>query len=198
MRRRRIYSILAIGMIWGFLLISCNKNDKYVPKSRGYNRIDLPAHAYLKLTEQHPYSFEYSKYATVSPHKGLQEPHWIDVYYPEFDANVQITYKPLNKDKKKYLELVDDSYKLATKHQVKAYSIEEMQVKTPSGRMATVIELTGDVPSQFQFYASDSTNHFMRGALYFKTSTQNDSLAPVIDYIKTDVIHMLNTLEWQK
>jgi len=56
--------------------------------------------------------------------------------------------------------------------------------------------LEGEVPSQFQFHVSDSTQHFMRGALYFKTATQNDSLAPVIDYLKRDIIHLLSTLRW--
>ena len=195
MKKNKVGLVLLISL---FSLLSSCKDDKYVPKNRGYNRIDLPNPTYQKLAEGHPYSFEYSTSAQISNDTtGISEPHWINIYYPEFDANVQITYKDLNHDKKKFLELMDDSYKLARKHQVKAYSIEEMQIKTPSGKTASIIELTGDVPSQFQFYISDSTKHFMRGALYFRTSTQNDSLSPVIEYVKTDVIHMLNTLEWK-
>jgi len=60
-----------------------------------------------------------------------------------------------------------------------------------------VTELEGEVPSQYQFHVSDSAKHFLRGALYFKTATQNDSLRPVIDYIKQDVRHLLETLEWE-
>ena len=63
--------------------------------------------------------------------------------------------------------------------------------------MASVTELEGEVPSQFQFHITDSTDHFLRGALYFKTATKNDSLAPAIEFLKSDIIHLLNTLEWK-
>ena len=57
--------------------------------------------------------------------------------------------------------------------------------------------LQGEVPSQFQFFSTDSVHHFIRGALYFNTATKNDSLAPSIEFVKMDIIHMLNTLEWR-
>lgn len=177
-------------------LFACEK--VYVPKPKGFNRIDLPPASYQVLTEKHPYIFEYSKVAKIQrDSSNLAEPHWITVYYPYFDASIQLTYKTLANDKRKLNELIDDSYKLANKHQVKAYSIEESVIKTPSGKMATVIELSGDVPSQFQFYTTDSSQHFLRGALYFK-STQTDSLAPVIEYMKKECMHLLNTLRWEK
>lgn len=181
-------------------LASCANEDEttedYVPKMRGYFKIDLPPHSYRPMKEQRPYAFEYSKYAeVVNDTTGLTGEHWINVTYKDFDADIQITYKK-PKDKKEYLQLVDDHIKLTNKHQVRAYSIEEIQINTPKGRKYFVYELIGDVPSQFQFYATDTTKNFLRGALYFKTSQRNDSLAPVIDYIKTDVVHMLNTLEW--
>ena len=188
--------------ISAIILSSCEQT--YVPKPKGYFRIDLPPHEYIKLNEGHPYRFELSKHAQVKKHiSSIAEEHWIDVFYPEYRATVQLTYKPLHEkkipaDKKKFLnELVNDSYKLTSKHQVKAYAIEETIIKTPSGKAVTVFELEGDVPSQFQFYVTDTTKHFLRGALYFRTSTKNDSLAPIIDYIKVDIMHMLNSLEWK-
>ena len=90
-----------------------------------------------------------------------------------------------------------DAYKLTYQHNVKAYAIEEKILELPNGNYASVTDLEGEVPSQFQFHVSDSTDHFLRGALYFKTATKNDSLQPVIDYIKTDIIHMLQSLEWK-
>jgi gliding motility-associated lipoprotein GldD len=95
-------------------------------------------------------------------------------------------------------DLVEDARKLTGKHQIKAYAIEEAEIKTPTGDVASVFELEGEVPSQFQFYVTDSTKHFLRGALYFRTATQNDSLAPVIEFVKKDIVHLLNTLKWQK
>ena len=83
------------------------------------------------------------------------------------------------------------------KHNVKAYGIEESLIRIPNGQIASVTELEGEVPTQFQFFTSDSTHHFFRGALYFNTATQNDSLAPIIEFIKKDMIHLLNSFEWK-
>lgn len=181
-----------------FCLLSACSTD-FVPKPKGYNRIDLPPHEYLVLKETHPYVFEYSAHAQIlKDTSGFSEPHWIDIWYPQFRANIQITYKSFDKNNKKFEELIDDSHKLTSKHQVKAYSIEEGVIKTPHGYTATVFELTGEVPSQYQFYISDSSSHFVRGALYFRTATRNDSLAPVIEYMKEDILHLLNTLQWKE
>ncbi|MFD2248608.1 gliding motility lipoprotein GldD [Pontibacter ruber] len=171
---------------------------EYTPKPKGYNRIDLPTPAYQPLQEEHPYTFEYSKYAKVRPDSSLiAQPDWITIIYPTLGANVQLTYKAINNNPKVFNDLVEDARKLTGRHQVKAYSIEEAEIKTPQGDVASVFELEGEVPSQFQFYVTDTTTHFFRGALYFKTATQNDSLAPVIEYVKKDIIHLLNTLKWK-
>ncbi|WP_449301363.1 gliding motility lipoprotein GldD [Pontibacter locisalis] len=177
-------------------MVACSA--EYTPKPKGFNRIDLPSQTYQSLQEEHPYQFEYSQHAKIRPDSSLiAQPHWINIIYPNLGANVQLTYKELNNDPEKLNDLIEDARKLTGKHQVKAYSIEETEVRIPSGDVASVFELEGEVPSQFQFYVTDSTDHFLRGALYFRTATQNDSLAPVIDFVKKDIIHLLNTLKWK-
>lgn len=176
-------------------LIGCE--DTYVPKPKGYNRIDLPENEYTSLPDSLPYQFQYSVHARVLKDSSwIAERYWIDIYYPELEALVQVTYKPVKGDTGLLGEYFDDSFRLTSKHQIKAYSIEESYIKLPNGSHAVVSELSGEVPSQFQFHVTDSVNHFVRGALYFKTSTKNDSLKPVIEYVKFDIMHMLNTLRW--
>ena len=179
-----------------FFIAGCN--DSYTPKRKGYNRLELPAHEYISLPDSLPYSFDISTAAKIlRDSSGFGERYWIDIFYPAITANVQITYKNLGHDSQFLRELVDDSYKLTAKHQIKAYSIEESVLLTPKGKTAVVAELEGEVPSQFQFFITDSTNNFLRGALYFRTSTKNDSLAPAIEYMKIDAMRMINTLEWK-
>lgn len=164
----------------------------------GFNRIDLPEHSYTQLPDSFPYSFEYSEHANILPDSSyLREPYWCILFYPELVAEVHVTYKPLYNNMDSLKAIIDDAYKLTAKHQIKAYAIDESIIKTETGKIVSLSEIKGDVPSQFQFYTTDSTTHFLRGALYFRTSTSNDSLAPVIDYVKTDILHALNTLEWQ-
>lgn len=178
------------------VLMGCN--ETYTPKPKGYNRLVLPEREYIALPDSLPYSFEISTAAKILPDSSwIAERYWIDLYYPSITANIQITYKNLEKDQEFLKELVNDSYKLTAKHQIKAYSIEESVIITPSGKTAVIAELEGEVPSQFQFFITDSIDNFLRGALYFRTSTKNDSLAPAIEYMKIDAMHLLNTLEWK-
>ncbi len=183
------------------LLAGCSTDtsDNYVPKPKGYPRFDLPPHAYTSLEPTHPYQFDYNKAARILPDTfARSEPHWIFINYPQYHASIQLTYKPVRNDVNRLRAMLEDAYKLAARHNIKAYSIEQRTLKLKSGLEASVIDLTGNVPSQVQFVVTDSTKHFLRGALYFNTATENDSLQPVIDYIRKDVLHLLNTLTWRE
>ena len=180
------------------LAAACSSEPDFTPKPKGYNRIDLPPHRYQALAPGRPYTFEYSRDAKIlRDSSSMAQPDWINVYYPRLHANVQITYTDVQRNRKLYNKMMEDARKLTAKHQIKATSIEERILKTPNGMRASVFELQGEVPSQFQFYTTDSTQHFFRAALYFRTATANDSLAPVIEYVKYDMIKMLNTLKYK-
>lgn len=179
-------------------LAACTAAPDFTPKPKGYNRIVLPPHRYRALPAGHPYTFAYSQFAVVKRDSSyMAQPHWLNIYYPQLHANVQITYMDVARDKRLYNKMMEDARKLTGKHQVKATAIDERVLKMPNGMRASVFELQGEVPSQFQFYTTDSTKHFLRGALYFQTATANDSLAPVIEYVKTDMVQMLNTLKYR-
>lgn len=194
--RQSTGALLCIVM-FAALATACRR--EYVPKPVGYNRLYLPEPAYQPLPDTLPYWFEYSRHAVLLEDTSfISEPDWVEVYYPLMKATVHITYKAVNNNPQLLKEFVDDSYRLTAKHQIKAYSIDEALVTTPSGKTAVIEEIEGEVPSQFQFTITDSAENFMRGALYFNTKVQNDSLAPAIEYVKKDVIHMLNTLEWRE
>jgi len=187
---------ISILFLISILVLSCGQNP-YLPKPKGYNRIDLPAHEYTALADSFPYQFEYSKHARILKDSSwITERYWIDIFYPAMDANIQLTYKPIKNKAELMQEYFSDSYKLTSQHNVKAYAIDEKVLELPNGDFASFTELEGEVPTQLQFHVSDSTAHFLRGALYFTTATKNDSLAPVIRYLKEDALHLLETLEW--
>jgi gliding motility-associated lipoprotein GldD len=177
------------------IIFSCKKD--FSPKPKGYNRLELPNPTYVMLPDTFPYNFEYSGHAKILPDTSwLTEPYWIDLFYPYIGASITLSYKPVYHSADTLTGLLNDAYKLTAKHQIKASSIEETVIKTSDGHTAVIAEIKGEVPSQFQFFVTDSVNHFLRGALYFNTATKNDSLRPSIEYIKVDIIHMLNTLRW--
>ncbi|GAB3986904.1 hypothetical protein GCM10028807_05310 [Spirosoma daeguense] len=178
---------------------SGNSSEKYTPKPKGFPRFDLPKPNYVSIEPTHPYQFEYNKIARILPDTfARSEPDWIFINYPAWHASVQLTYKPVRNDINRLRSMLEDSYKLASRHNIKAYSIEQRKLRLKSGLEASVIDLAGEVPSQVQFVTTDSTTHFLRGALYFNVATENDSLQPVIQYIRNDIMHLLNTLKWRK
>ncbi|NLR92873.1 MULTISPECIES: gliding motility lipoprotein GldD [Flammeovirga] len=199
MKINNFLSLLFIPVI----LFSCGSStdQAYLPKPRGFHRIEMPNHAYSdqvfknKELKGYPYQFELASNAILVPDSSfMSEPYWVEVKYPQFDATVDISYKKLaNFDS--LVGYTNTSNVLTFKHNVRATAIDEYSTQTNNGYAAVMYEIEGDVPSQFQFFVTDSTKHFFRAALYFPTSTQNDSLAPLIDYVKEDMIHMMNTLK---
>lgn len=178
-------------------LFSCERD--YLPKPLGYNRLLLPEPAYVSLPDTLPYTFEYSKHARLlSDTSWISERFWIEIYYPALKANVHVTYKRIMNNDELLKEFLNDAYVLTAKHQIKAYAIDEMLTINPQGHTAVVVELDGEVPSQMQFTITDSTRNFLRGALYFNTKVQNDSLRPAIEYMKKDILHLINTFDWKK
>jgi gliding motility-associated lipoprotein GldD len=200
MTKNRILSFLKHFLVFGlvllFIITSCTHD--YIPKPLGYNKLDLPLPAYQTLPDTLPYRFEYSKHAQLLPDtSAINEETWIEIYYPDLKANIHVTYKNVKQSEKLLQEFMNDAYTLTSKHQIKAYAINEVISKTPSGKTAIIAELEGEVPSQFQVTITDSTRNFLRAALYFNTRIANDSLAPAIEYMKKDVMHLVNTLEWK-
>ena len=183
-------------IVAAFCSFSCQ--ETFQPKERGYPRFDLPKPKYLIFDQGHPFQFEVSDQAIVyNDSARLAEKHWVNIKYPALAAEVQLTYKDIDGDMKLLNEYIEDSRKLINKHNVKAYGIEETRIKTAMGQEAFIFSLTGQVPTQFQFYTTDGSRNFIRGALYFQTAMANDSLAPAIRYISQDMLHLLNTLKWK-
>ena len=190
-----LVTLTSVGLL---LAVLWPRQKTYVPKPKGYPRIVLPEHVYVPLSGDFPYLFEVSQHAVVTPDNSPRaEKYWLNIHYPAFEADIQLTYKPVKGQDRLLREYFDDAFKLTAKHQVKASAIQEHLVKTSQGHIAVVAELEGQVPSQMQFHTTDTTHHFLRGALYFNTATQNDYLSPIIDFIKQDILHLLHTLRWK-
>lgn len=186
---------IVLILIFALFINACDQN--YSPKPRGYFRIDLPKKAYIKFDSTFPYTFEYPDYASIEkdPHSP-HEKYWINLEMRNFDATVHFSYKVVNNNLIDYLE---DSHTLVTKHIPKADAIyDSLIVDHKRNVFGLSYKIIGsDVASPFQFFLTDSSSHFLRGALYFNTIPNNDSLQPVIDFVISDIEHLMNTLEWK-
>ena len=186
-----------IGLIFlAVALVSCGDNeDNSVPKPKGYYRITFPAHAYKEFKPANcPYSFDISTNAVAIPDtNGLSEPFWYYIVMPKLNGQIYLTYKKLNGDFNKYAE---DTRTLVYKHTSRASSINESVLKVNDNVGGILYEIGGDAASPIQFFVTDSTNHFLRGALYFNSAPNADSLAPAVKYAKEDIMKMIGTLKW--
>ena len=178
------------------LFTSCD-NKQYQPKPKGYFRIDFPEKEYVRLDTMKHYSFEYPVYSRITPdYLSPQEKEWVNVEFPSHKGTIHISYKTVNDNLDIYLE---DSYTMMSKHMSRAMGIRDSIIINPERDVyGLVYFLEGEgVASSLQFYLTDSINHFLRGSLYFNVKTNNDSLAPVIDFITDDARHLIETLEWK-
>lgn len=174
-------------------LISCSSGG--APKPRGHFRIDFPEKIYTTFDSTCPFTFEYPVYGIIAAEPGAGEPCWFNIEFPVYRGKIHLSYKEVNGN---IGLLVEDAHKLAYKHTVKAESIEENYWENNEKNVfGTVYIIQGNAASSIQFYLTDSTSHYLRGSLYFDTQPDKDSLAPVIDFFREDVIHLVETLEWK-
>jgi gliding motility-associated lipoprotein GldD len=211
----RVYCLLWVTCV---MLLSCN-ND-YIPKPRGYFKINLPEHNYKVFDEPgFPYRFEYPVYANVVRDSSFfgevpENPYWINIDFPSLNGRIYVsyniiggraTYKIKGPDGNyrdsaainTFANLVEGSYKLTYKHSVKASSIEDSLMQTIKGVSGIYFRVGGNAATANQFFLTDSVRHFFRGALYFDTAPNEDSLRPVNDFLKNDMLHLINSFEWR-
>jgi gliding motility-associated lipoprotein GldD len=188
--------LILFGLAGMLLFFSCQQ--PYSPKPRGYFRIDLPEKKYILFDTTFPYVFEYPVYATVTNDPlSPAEKYWININYTTFNATLHISHKKIENNLIDYLE---DAHKMVSKHIPKADAIyDSLIIERERNIFGLAYELEGSgAASPYQFFLTDSVSNFVRGALYFNTAPNNDSLAPVIDFIKQDIRHMIATFHWKK
>jgi gliding motility-associated lipoprotein GldD len=180
------------------VILAASCNNDYYPKPRGYFRIDLPEKSYIVFDSALPYKFEVPAYARVVPDTDPHaEPHWINIWFPQFKGTLHLSYKKINGNLTNYLE---DTRTMVMKHIPKASSIDDKAYENPGKKVYGLTYTISGVAaaSPYQFYLTDSTKNFVRGALYFNTVPNNDSLAPVIEFLKEDINHLIETFEWRE
>lgn len=184
-----------------WFLAACN-SDYSVGKKKGYFHIDFPEKKYQLFNEPgYPYTFEYPVYATVSKDSTFFDDKagdwWVNIDVPRFAGRIYISYKEIG-GINKFDSLVRDGFKMAYKQHVEVSTgIEEKRILTPNNVEGIYFSLGGNTATANQFFLTDSTKHFLRGALYFNAAPNADSLGIVNDFLKKDLEHLINTLQWK-
>ncbi len=185
-------------LIFCFSIVSCNSDDDdtIAPKPKAYYRLSFPEKKYVKYDSICPFTFEMPVYSRIDNDKNYgAEPCWLNLNFPTFSGTLHLSYKVVNGNLKGYLE---DTYTLASKHQIKASGIEEHLISRDSNKVYGLIyEIKGNAASSIQFFLTDSLHHFIRGALYFNAVPNSDSIAPVLEFIRKDIYQMIASFKWK-
>lgn len=185
------------------VFFSCNEAP-VVPKPRAYPRVIYPEKVYQAFQKSYcDMTFEYPVYSEIQQDTTFFDakpthPCWFNIYFPDYECRIHCSYSPvsnqLTADK-----LKTDAFKMTDWHNKKATYIRETPFRSPFDVKGMLFEIEGPVASQLQFFLTDSLEqkHFLRGALYFYTQVQPDSLAPVYEFVKKDVLRMVETFRWK-
>ena len=188
-------SVTFIFIAVGLMFASCEEN--YTPKPLGKLKVSFPENDVYQFSDSAcPFSFEVPKYAFVVQKDSTGDNCHKNIFLPYFNATLYASYIPISNEK----ELFDNlnlSQDLAYEHRVKASSIDEKLISNDStNTYGQIFRINGNVASNFQFYITDSTDHFFRGALYFNVKPNIDSLKPSLDFVSEDFEKMIKSFEW--
>jgi gliding motility-associated lipoprotein GldD len=189
-------ALMSRGILALLLIIAVSCNPSYTPKPAGYLKIDFPEKSYRLYSDQEHYQFEIPVYARVEIDSGPNGAEgWINVEIPRLNGTIHLSYKQVDDHLNDY---ITESRELVYKHTVKAQGIEETPfIERDQHRFGMVYDLKGDVASAVQFFITDSTDNFLRGSLYFNCRPNRDSLNPVIEFLREDIIHLIETTQWK-
>ena len=192
------FGILIAGT-WLLMSVACN--SPFVPKNKGYSNIQFPEKKYQAFNEAtYPYSFEYPVYAQIDnkvDYFGASQKSsaWININFPQNGGTIYVSYRTIQPHQLD--TLIKDAYTFANNHNSKASFIEDSVFTTENGVHGVFFHIGGNVATSYQFFLTDSVHHFFRGALYFDTTPNEDSLAPVNAFLFKDLTHLVNTFRWK-
>jgi len=177
------------------ILTAC-QND-YIPRPIGYFRIDLPKKEYTTIDSiPFPFQFELPQYAFVNLRRTQSDPNFLNIDFPKYGARIHMSYLPVEEN---IAQLLENSRTLVYKHVTKAQDIRENLIYNEEDRVfGTYYHIEGNAASGSQFYMTDSSNHFLRGALYFNVQPNFDSIAPVQNFLKADIENLIESFHWNQ
>lgn len=195
--------IFCISLSFILFFAACGEAPIYTPKPRAYPRVIYPERTYKPFDENFcDFSFTYPGYARVQQDTLFFDekpvhPCWFDLDIPQFNARLYCTYYPIDRTNT-FEKLREDSYRMANKHIVKANAIDEIPIKNSHGVGGFMFRFRGPTATPLSFFLTDTTAHYLNGALYFGSRPRPDSIAPVLQFIQQDIEQMIETFVWEE
>jgi gliding motility-associated lipoprotein GldD len=187
--------IITYGFLFFLSLTQYGCQEIAVPKPKAFLALDYTAPTYQTTAPNLPLTFDKNELSKVNLVQNNNEILGIDLKYNPLNAAVHISYKNVQNNLK---ALIQSSLSITQQHAKIAHSISEKEFRNDSNRVyGKIFDLSGPVASQIQFYVTDSTHHFLSGALYFNKKPNYDSIYPAIRYIQKDIVRMMESMKWE-
>ena len=185
------------------MTVSCGEGVPETPKPRAYPRVDFPTQGEVRSfsSDGCPFTFEYPSYTKVVRdstffNREPGHPCWFDLVTEDLQGRLHLSYYPVTTPAR-FEELVQDAFQLSGKHNSKANFIEEVAFRNSPEVTGIIFQMEGPVASPYQFFITDSTTHFLRGALYVNAKSKPDSLRPIYDFLIRDADQVIRTFSWE-
>lgn len=186
-----IKKIIAFSIIISATFLNFSCKNEVLPKPSSYLRLDYPEAKYMSFENECPYTFEMNSDAIIKKEKDCD----FAITYPKMKATIYLTYKPVTKN---IDDLLRDAQKLTYEHVIKADDILEQPYLNPDKKVYGMFyQVEGNAATNAQFYATDSTKHFITASVYFYAKPNYDSIMPAASYIKNDMQRLMETLKWK-
>lgn len=198
--KTRYAPILLLALL---ALASCGDGPSYTPKPRAFPKVEYPERGYQQFDKSYcNFTFEYPVYSEIERDtlffdERPADPCWFDIFTPAFDSRIHCSYYPISRENT-FDQLKNDAFELMEWHNKKANYIQEVPIKREGNVNGFAFVIEGPAASPFQFYLTDSTSHFLRGALYFNTQARPDSLKPIYEFVEEDILHLIETFRWKE
>jgi len=176
------------------IITACGSEDTdYYPKPMGYMRVDYPERVYSRYDGGCSYTFEIPEYFSIVDKDSFCNKK--DINMARFNATMYLTYIPVDTN---LSALIERSRQFAYEHSQFADAIEETaMIDTIRNAYGLRYNIVGNAASPYQFYLTDSVNHFLRGSFSFNVAPNYDSIKPSLDYIVEDLDRMIETVIWK-
>lgn len=178
------------------MAVACG-NKSYTPKPHAYPKIEFPERGFELFSPNCPFEMDKPIYSKMIQDSGdFTEPCWYNMFIPSFDATLHLSYKHFTQSSQ-LDSMMEDAYLLVFKHTIKAEDIEEIELKNNNGYKGILYDISGNTATPLNFYISDGKQNFIRGAFYFNNHTKRDSVAPVVSFVRDDIIYMINSIQFK-
>jgi len=195
MNQKMNRSFLILFLLFYFFVSCVTPDEQPIPKPKSYFRIDFPEKKYIPFIDNFYYNFEIPVYSQIGKIPGSPDGHMVLVF-PKYKADLIIKYLKIDTS---FTYLTEKVKSDAYYHSFKADAIDEKEfTNSESNVYGVTYEITGSSACNYLFYLSDSVKNMLTGELLIKANPNYDSLKPSIDFIKSDIKHLIETLEWKE